>query len=186
MRQYISGRDVDLEMRVEVRRDLAVVPLLEPLWHSLREHQGSLAGVPPLQDAAASWNIEDSVYRKALRHPDAFAAVAMDEGENLIGYAFVKVLHGPDEMWRTGDRIADLETLSVSAALRGRGIGSLLMDTVLAELSACGIRDFQLGVLVGNESAIRFYAKYGLKPRVITLSNFGREPMGCDVRSNQG
>jgi ribosomal protein S18 acetylase RimI-like enzyme len=161
---------------VDVRRDLAVVPLLEPLWHSLREYQGALEGVPPLQDAAASWVIEGDAYSKALRHPDAFAAVAKDERKNVVGYAFVKVHSGPDEMWRTGDRIADLETLSVSPVCRGGGIGSLIMDTVLAELSARGIRDFQLGVLAANESAIRFYAKYGLTPRLITLSNFGREP----------
>jgi ribosomal protein S18 acetylase RimI-like enzyme len=73
-------------------------------------------------------------------------------------------------MWKTGDRIADLETLSVSPVCRGGGIGSLIMETVLAELSARGIRDFQLGVLAANESAIRFYAKYGLTPRLITLS----------------
>jgi ribosomal protein S18 acetylase RimI-like enzyme len=92
----------------------------------------------------------------------------------VVGYAFVKVRSGPDEMWRTGDRISDLETLSVLPEHRGGGIGSLIMDTVLAELSVRGIRDFQLGVLAANESALRFYARFGLTPRFITLSNFGQ------------
>ena len=79
---------------------------------------------------------------------------------------------GPDEMWRTGDRIAELETLSVSPAQRGGGIGTLLMDRALTELSARSIRDLQVGVLAANESAIRFYARFGLTPRLVTLSNF--------------
>lgn len=162
----------------EVRRDPAVLPLLEPLWHSLRQHQGALEGVPPLQDAEVSWAIERDVYSRALRHPDAFVALARDECADVVGYAFVKVHSGPDEMWRTGDRIADLETLSVSPLHRGNGIGSLIMDMVLAELSARGIRDFQLGVVAANESAIGFYAKFGLTPRLITLSNFGQEGPG--------
>jgi ribosomal protein S18 acetylase RimI-like enzyme len=160
---------------VEVRRDPGVVPLLEPLWRSLLQHQGALEGVPALQDAEASWVIEREVYSKALRHPDAFVALAKDDRANVVGYAFVKVRSGPDEMWRTGDRISDLETLSVLPEHRGGGIGSLIMDTVLAELSVRGIRDFQLGVLAANESALRFYARFGLTPRFITLSNFGQE-----------
>lgn len=161
-------------VRVEVRREPEVLPLLEPLWEALREHQGALPGVPRLQDAAISWAIERAAYLEALRHPDAFVGIAVDERGDVVGYALVAVRTGPDEMWHTGDRIGDLETLSVSPARRGAGIGSLLMDAVLAELAARGIADFQLGVLAANESAIRFYARYGLTPRLITLSNFGR------------
>ncbi len=94
-----------MNVSVEVRRDLAVVPLLEPLWHSLRQHQGALERVPPLQDTATSWAVERDVYCNALRHPDAFAAVATDESTNLVGYAFARVHSGPDEMWRTSDRV---------------------------------------------------------------------------------
>jgi ribosomal protein S18 acetylase RimI-like enzyme len=159
---------------VEVRRDAAVIALLEPLWGALRDYQGALAGVPPLQGAAISWEVERATYIEAFHHPDAFVVIAMDEPGEVVGYAFVKVRNGPDEMWATGDRIGDLETLSVYPGRRGGGIGSLIMDTVLAELSACGIADFQLGVLAANESAIRFYRRYGLTPRLITLSNFDR------------
>lgn len=150
-----------------------MVPLLEPLWHSLRQHQGALPGVPPLQDAATSWEIERGVYDTALDDPDAFAVVAEDDCA-IVGYAFVTVHTGRDEMWRTGDRIAELETLSVSPVHRRGGIGSVLMDTVLTELSVLGICDLQLGVLAANEPAIRFYARFGLTPRLITLSNFGQ------------
>ena len=163
-----------MSTRVEVSRDLADISLLEPLWLHLREYQGGLEGVPPLQDAATSWAIEQATYRQMLRHPDAFIVLATRGLADVVGYAFVKVHRGADEMWRTGDRIANLETLSVAPSHRGVGIGGLIMDGVLSELLARGIADFQVSVLSANESAVRFYSGYGLKPRLTTLSNFGQ------------
>ena len=163
-----------MRVELEVRRDDAVVPLLEPLWESLRGHHARLDGVPPVQDPASSWAVERAAYLDYLRHPDAFVVTATEPAAGLVGYAFVKVRTGPDEMWRTGDRIGEVETLSVSPASRGQGLGTSLMDAVVAELTARGITDLQLGVMVANESAARFYARYGLTPRFMMLSNFGR------------
>lgn len=160
--------------RVEVSRNAAAISLLEPLWLHLREYQGALEGVPPLQEASTSWAIERAAYQQALQHPDAFIVLATHGSGDTVGYAFVKVQTGVDEMWQTGDRIAELETLAVSPLHRGGGIGGLIMGTVFAELSARGIADFQVAVLSANESAIRFYSKYELKPRLVTLSNFGQ------------
>ena len=165
---------MSVEVEVEVRRDPDVVALLEPLWEALRQHHARLEDVPPVQDAATSWAVERSAYLEHLRHPDAFVVTAADPAGEMVGYALVKIRTGPDEMWRTGDRIAEVETLSVSPASRGHGVGSLLMDRVMVELAARGIADVQLGVMVANEPAIRFYARHGLVPRFLVLSTFGR------------
>ncbi len=46
-----------------------------------------------------------------------------------VGYAFVTV--GPGyASWATGDRLAELETLSVLPEHRGSGLGAALLDTV--------------------------------------------------------
>ena len=158
----------------EVRRDGAVIPLLEPLWESLRQHHARLDDAPPVQDAATSWAVESAAYLDYLRHPDAFVVTATESAAGLVGYAFVKVRTGPDEMWCTGDRIGEVETLSVSPASRDQGLGTSLMDAAVAEHTARGISDLQLGVMVANESAVRFYARHGLTPRFLMLSNFGR------------
>ena len=165
-----------MSVEVEVRRDPDVVPLLEPLWEALRQHHARLEDVPPVQDPATSWAVERDAYLTYLRHPDAFVVTATGTAGELVGYALVKIHRGPDEMWRTGERIAEVETLSVSPASRGQGVGSVLMERVMGELAARGIADVQLGVMVANEAAIRFYARHGLVPRFLMLSTFGRSP----------
>jgi ribosomal protein S18 acetylase RimI-like enzyme len=51
-----------------------------------------------------------------------------------VGYALVTIGEGP-QGWAAGDRVADVQTLSVLSVARGEGVGTLLMDAVEEELS---------------------------------------------------
>jgi ribosomal protein S18 acetylase RimI-like enzyme len=64
----------------------------------------------------------------------------------------------------TGDRMAELETLSVAEPERGRGVGSALMDAAYALIRELGISELMLYVMDGNERATRFYERLGLRP----------------------
>ena len=64
----------------------------------------------------------------------------------------------------TGDRVAELETLSVAGGERGRGVGRALMDAAYAVMDELGATEVMLYVLDGNDDAIRFYERYGLRP----------------------
>ena len=82
---------------------------------------------------------------------------------------------GPDDTWPVGQRWAELVSLAVLPDRRGGGIGSALMDAVDAELARRGIADLQVAVMAGNDAALRFYERRGLRAGELLLYRFGAE-----------
>lgn len=80
-----------------------------------------------------------------------------------MGYALVSLAEGPSG-WDYGERVADVETLSVAPEARGQGVGSRLMDAVEEELRRRGVRAFRVLVIAANDDARRFYEGRGLIP----------------------
>ena len=81
----------------------------------------------------------------------------------MIGYAMVSEIGGQATL-ATGDRVAELETLSVAEAERGLGVGRALMDAAYAVIRELGIGELMLYVMDGNDGATRFYERLGLRP----------------------
>jgi ribosomal protein S18 acetylase RimI-like enzyme len=148
-----------------------VLDRLEPLWLALHEHHQRVAPPAVYQPRERSWAARRSAYVEWLSSPGSFVLLAEQAGE-LVGYALVHVQAGPDDTWVTGDRIAELETLSVAPEARGRGIGSLLLDRVDAELAGQGVKDLFVAALVGNDDAIRLYERRGMRPVMTYLAKF--------------
>lgn len=137
--------------------------VLEPLWWALQQHHSeimpSLAHAPA-RDRAGAWRRRRDKYRAWLEDPASFALVASDDGE-AVGYAFVTV--GPGHAaWSSGDRIAELETLSVLPSARNRGIGTALVDRVERRLCEMGIGDLAVTSAATNLDSHRFYERRGL------------------------
>jgi ribosomal protein S18 acetylase RimI-like enzyme len=74
----------------------------------------------------------------------------------------------------TGDRMAELESLAVAEDDRGHGVGRALMDAAYAVMRELGATELMLYVLEGNEGAIRFYERLGMRPYLHVL--LGRVP----------
>ncbi len=147
-----------------VRAGAERVADLEPLWGALQERHAELA--PTLEGARArsageAWRLRRRKYLTALADPDAFVMIAEQEVERAVGYALVSLGEGPSG-WDLGERVADVETLAVLPEVRGRGVGTRLMDAVEAELSRLGITAFRVLVIAANEEAVRFYEQRGL------------------------
>ena len=160
-----------------VRMGAESVDRFEPLWESLRAHHASLEPRIEMIDPQRSWELRRDIEIGFLAHPDAFALLATRDGRD-IGYAVVTIHPGPDDTWVTGDRIAEVETLSVVPEERGSGGGTALLDRVDAELTAAGIHDLQIAVVAVNDDARRFYERRGLRPRIIVLSRLTGESGG--------
>ena len=86
-----------------------------------------------------------------------------EQAGRAVGYALVSVGEGPSG-WELGERVADVETLSVLPESRGRRVGTRLMNAIEAELSRMGIAMFRVLVIAANEEAMRFYQERGLTP----------------------
>lgn len=141
---------------------------LEPMWRALHSHHLTvdprLPGVP-MREVDDTWPRRRVEYEEWLAEPDAFVMIAED-GERPVGYALVH-LHPADDCWVTGERFAELESLSVLPEARDGGIGAALMAAVYEELRRLGVHALEIGVLSTNEGAIRFYERQGFRPWVV-------------------
>jgi ribosomal protein S18 acetylase RimI-like enzyme len=162
---------------IEVQRGSeADVPDLEPLWVSVhRAHQASMPKLAPYVSDEETWQQRRSLYETLFEKPDTFLFLARSSGM-LVGYALGHVIGVAEgwtsDTWRTGNRIGELESLGVLPDHRGAGVGSGLMDAVDEEFERIGVRDVIVGVLPGNEGAIRLYERRGFRPTWLYLSRF--------------
>jgi ribosomal protein S18 acetylase RimI-like enzyme len=146
---------------------------LEPLWRSLHQHHRSVADLPVLADDDLSWQRRRDGYRTLLEGDDAFVLLAT-AGEAPAGYAVVEIRRGDDDTWPVGAHLAELVSLAVAPDARGQGIGTALMDAVDAELERRGVHDLEVAVMAGNDRALRFYERRGLRVGELLLYRFGR------------
>lgn len=147
---------------------------VEHLWRSLHTHHHGIAQVTLVADDDVSWQRRRDWYRSMMADGEAFLLIARSEGRP-VGYAFVEIRPGPDDTWPVGDRLAELTSLSVAPEARGRGLGTALMDAVDAELERRGVHDLEVAVMAGNERALRFYERRGLKLGELLLFRFGAD-----------
>jgi ribosomal protein S18 acetylase RimI-like enzyme len=148
------------------------VDAVEPLYRALHAHHLEIAQVPVVEDPDTSWRLRRAWYAEKLEQ-GALLWIAERAGRP-VGYALVELHRGLDDTWPVGDRYAELVSLSVEPGGRGRGIGGRLMDALDGELEAAGIADLMVGVLAGNEDAVRFYTRRGLATGELIMWRFGR------------
>jgi GNAT superfamily N-acetyltransferase len=136
---------------------------VEPLWNALQEHHSklipNLGGSAPKRELADSWRRRRAKYERWLQDPESFFVVAED-GDRPIGYAFVTVGSGY-AAWQTGDRLAELETLSVIPERRGDGVGTALLESVWERLAEIGVEDLAITAAKTNIDSHRFYERHG-------------------------
>jgi ribosomal protein S18 acetylase RimI-like enzyme len=150
--------------------DIAIVPLtaerideLRELWLALHHAHREVANVPLQPDDELSWRLRRADYLEWLRAGSALVLGA-ERGSQLVGYALTRVHEGGSDTFDLGSRHAEVWSLSVSSAERGRGIGTLLLDAVDRELERRGIHHLAIAVMEGNDAARRFYERRGLIP----------------------
>jgi ribosomal protein S18 acetylase RimI-like enzyme len=165
------------ELRTGTADDL---PLLEPLWIAVHHrHAQAMPQLAPYVSDTQSWAIRRQLYSELLTKPDTLLLLVFDS-DTAVGYGLAHVLSLEDswipDTWETGQRIGEIESLSVLPHYRGSGLGSLLLDRLETHLRGHGARDLILGVLPGNDDAIRLYERRGYRPTWLYLSRFeGRD-----------
>jgi len=161
------------EVRVATAADLHLV---EPLWIAVHHrHAETMPELAPFVGDDESWAVRKVLYEELLVKPDTLLLLAFD-GSAAIGYGLAHVMAVEDswipDTWQTGQRIGEIESLSVLPEYRGSGLGSVLLDRLEAHLRDRGARDLILGVLPGNDDAIRLYQRRGYRPTWLYLSRF--------------
>lgn len=95
--------------------------------------------------------------------------VAVDEDNNILGYAFCIFVQYMDDNILTDIKTLYIDDLCVDGNVRGRHIGKGLYEYVLAFARENGCYNVTLNVWACNESAIKFYKTMGLKPQKIGM-----------------
>lgn len=97
---------------------------------------------------------------------DARMLIAREEDEILgfISYDFPTSLSSQKKQWAI--------EIGVAASAQGRGVGTKLMEAVLAKAEEEGIKKLSLRVMGTNHGAIRFYKRFGFAEEAHYLREF--------------
>src|SRR4051794_19974805 len=112
------------------------IPELAELWEELGDHHATLADVPPVRAAADRWERRQTQYRDWLSQRTGRLFIAERQGRP-VGYLMLTIGDGP-ATWEVGSTAAEIETMSVLATERSRGVGKALMEAALAAAEAAG------------------------------------------------
>ena len=96
-----------------------------------------------------------SSMRSELRGAHGYYLVAVGEEGAIEGYAGLLAPEGSGQ--------ADIQTVAVAQARRGRGTGRKLMEALLQEAARRGAAEVFLEVRADNEPAQRMYASLGFE-----------------------
>ena len=66
--------------------------------------------------------------------------------------------------WDIGERVAEIESLSVAESARGTGVGAQLMQAARELAHELGAERLLVSVVHANTGALRFYAREGFSP----------------------
>lgn len=91
--------------------------------------------------------------------------VAVDEDDQVLGYAFTQLQEQPFSTNMVQFKSLFIDDLCVDSTQRSQGVGRALLDYVKAEAKRLGCYEVTLNVWEGNDSAINFYKKNGLKAK---------------------
>jgi GNAT superfamily N-acetyltransferase len=145
------------------------LPGVEPLWLAMAAHHGHLMGEAwPLRDADDSWRRRGAAYAGWLADGEGRLLLAAEpehagDGTPLLGYAFVRVRAG-GATFDLGERVGELESLSVAASVRGHGVGGALIEAARALLRAEGVTHWSVAYFEANPDAGRLYERAGFQP----------------------
>ena len=95
--------------------------------------------------------------------------VAVDEQDQVLGYAFCKFIQHIDNNILTDIKTLYIDDLCVDEDKRGMHIGKELYEYVLMFAKESGCYNVTLNVWSCNESAMKFYQKCGLVPQKVGM-----------------
>lgn len=95
--------------------------------------------------------------------------VAVDEADQVLGYAFCVFQRHAGEPAFTNIQTLYIDDLCVDEKIRGQHIGMKLYEYVLAFAGENGCYNVTLNVWYENKAAMKFYEKCGLKPQKIGM-----------------
>lgn len=111
---------------------------------------------------------DEGALEELLQDPDRPILAAVEDGK-LLGYCFCVIETTENHPVLMDDKTLYIDDLCVEEACRGKHVGQVLYRRACEYAREIGCRSVTLNVWCGNDSAMAFYEKQGLKPRKIYM-----------------
>lgn len=111
---------------------------------------------------------DEAALSALLRDPNRPVFAAM-EGDAMLGYAFCIWQEVKNDGALADRKNLYIDDLCVDEGVRGKGVAKALYDAVLAWAREQGCDAVTLNVWCGNDRAMAFYEKCGLKPQKVVM-----------------
>ena len=151
---------------IKIRKAIATdIPQIDKLLYEVHKVHSDVR--PDLFKKGAKKYTDDEL-NGIIANPKTPVFVAVS-GEELVGYAFC--IH---QQFLNNNNMTDVKTLyiddlCVDEKTRGQHVGKQLYEYVLNYAKTNGYYNITLNVWTGNESALKFYEKIGLKVQKIGM-----------------
>lgn len=113
--------------------------------------EGIATGTATFETEVPSWDSWDKSHLDSCR-------IAVMDGDQMLGWAALS----PVSSRCVYGGVAEL-SVYVSAAARGKGVGSILLDKLIAESESKGIWTLQAGIFTNNVASIALHHKCGFR-----------------------
>ena len=111
----------------------------------------------------------DSELKEIIKDDSKPIFVAVDETDNVMGYAFCIFQQHINNNILTDIKTLYIDDLCVDEIIRGKHIGKSLYEYVVDFAKKNDCYNVTLNVWSLNENAMRFYEKCGLKPQKVGM-----------------
>ena len=111
---------------------------------------------------------DEPALQELLADPNRPILAAIVDGK-LAGYAFCILQITENNPVLCDRKVLYIDDLCVDETIRGKGIATALYARVLEYARELGCHAVTLNVWCGNDSAMKFYEKCGLKPQKIGM-----------------
>ena len=117
---------------------------------------------------AGAQKYDEAALAQLLSDPARPILVSYVDGK-MAGYAFCILQETKGDPVLCDRKVLYIDDLCVDETIRGKGIATALYARVIEYAKELGCHAVTLNVWCGNDSAMRFYEKCGLKPQKIGM-----------------
>lgn len=149
-----------ITVREAQERDIDLLVEMNRIVHDLH-----IAAVPAFFKHPEPGAVAE-LFRSRLRQPEGRVWIA-SVGEVPAGYAVSVIRERPENAICSAQRFYELEEVGVLPAHRQRGVARTLVNRVLADARAQGVRDVQLTCWSFNAEAQAAFEALGFRPMTV-------------------
>ena len=148
-----------MEIRRAIEKDIP--RMIELLQQVLEIH----ASIRPDVFISGTTKYTVDELKEMLKDDNKPIYAAVDENDDLIGYAFCQLKEQPFSNNMVQFKSLFIDDLCVDSSVRGQHVGEKLFEHVKSEAKRLGCYEVTLNVWTGNTGAEKFYEKMGMRTK---------------------